>query len=75
MEKNINIDRPHSVNAKNVKRNEESTNKKKSRTIVLKLTNYKDKNLILRNINKWKEENVNILNMLTLEVKIKILEI
>ena len=45
IEKNIDIDRVHRVSAKNGKKNKENKNNKKPKTIVLRLTNYKDKNL------------------------------
>ena len=60
--KNTNIDRAHKVNPKkkkNVKKRENANNKK-SGTILLRLTNYEDKNLILSNSNKLKEKDIYI---------------
>lgn len=43
-----------------VKKIKKNSNNKKSRTIILVLTNYKGKDIILRKINKFKGKDIDI---------------
>ena len=53
IENEIIIERAHRT-----KRNYKDEDKKRSRTIVLKLANFKDKSIILKNVNKLKGSDV-----------------
>ena len=55
IEKEIIIERAHRT-----KRNYKDKDKKRPRTIVLRLANFKDKNIILKNVNKLKGSDVYI---------------
>ena len=55
IEKEIIIERAHRT-----KKNYKDKNKKRPRTIVLRLTNFKDENIILKNVNKPKGSDVYI---------------
>ena len=60
IEKSINIDRALKLSAKMVRKIKKNSNNKKSRTIILGLTNYKGKDIILRKINKFKGKDIDI---------------
>ena len=55
IDKDIMIERAHIT-----KRNYEDTDKKRPRTIALRLANFKDKSIILKNVNKLKGSDVYI---------------